>query len=84
LFDDFCSNFVAAVQVELPRDSPFWTERIHWTSREEECVKRFARKIFNLERGEKHNSSIFVGMKGVGKTTLYVSTASHFSVNFIV
>jgi hypothetical protein len=69
----FCENFEAAIQVQIP-DSKYTSDAFLWTERELRCVRELAKKIWLCERNAKDNSCVFVGMKGVGKTTLYVNS----------
>jgi hypothetical protein len=72
--DDFINNFEEAIKVPLPEDSNYCSDKFLWTKRELRCLKKFAKDIYLCEKGLNNISSVFVGMKGVGKTTLYVHT----------
>jgi hypothetical protein len=74
----FVRNFVEAIQVLLPEDSIYYSNPFLWTEREFYCVRALAKHIYLLEQNMATNSSIFVGMRGVGKTTLYVAVAFRF------
>jgi hypothetical protein len=54
----------------ISTESPFYVDPVNVTKREERCLIPLANRLRLAFRGENHISSILVGMKGVGKTTL--------------
>ena len=66
----FTKNFMDALKTPLPTTSLFYSSPIYWAKREQTCAERLIKYIYLLEQNQQHISSVFVGMKGVGKTTL--------------
>lgn len=54
----------------IPTESPFYVDSVNVTKREERCLIPLVNRLRLAFLGENHISSILVGMKGVGKTTL--------------
>jgi hypothetical protein len=53
--------------------SPIVTYKLHIIEREMRVLDRLAKCLYFASKGYAHISNILVGLKGVGKTTLYVN-----------
>jgi hypothetical protein len=53
--------------------NPIEPYQLHITERETRVLERLAKCLYYASKGYAHISNILVGLKGVGKTTLYVN-----------
>jgi hypothetical protein len=56
---------------QIPETSSYHCGELHITTRETNCLNSIIKSLKLATRNENHISKILVGLKGVGKTTMY-------------
>lgn len=68
---EFTVRFLGVLNKHIPVTSPYHCDELHITEREMNCLISIIKSLELAMRNENHISKILVGLKGVGKTTLY-------------